>query len=134
MMIDATNAIVGRLAAVTAKAALEGQDVVLVNIEKAVISGDPEHVVAKYKGRRGMQNKANPDHSPKWPRRADYLFKRIVGGMVPKHSARGKAALSKIRAYVSVPEAAKGKAQTFTHTADKLNCRFISLEELCTKL
>ena len=134
MIIDATGAIVGRLATVIAKSALEGQDVVVVNVEKAVISGDPVKTVLKYKGRRGMQNKANPDLSPKWSRRADYLFKRILQGMMPKHSARGKASLQRVRAYMGVPDAYAGKAKPYAFTAAQLTCRYMTLEELCKKI
>ncbi len=134
MIIDATGAILGRLTAQVAKAALEGQNVVIVNSEKIVISGDPVMTVAKYKGRRGMQDKADPEKGPKWPKRPDYLYKRILRGMLPKHSARGKAALSRVKAYLGVPAEYAGKAKPFAFTSAQLTCRYISLQELCAKI
>ena len=49
MIIDATDLIMGRVAALSVKKALLGEDVVIINVEKAVISGTKENVIAKYK-------------------------------------------------------------------------------------
>ncbi|MBU1197674.1 50S ribosomal protein L13 [Candidatus Micrarchaeota archaeon] len=134
MIIDASQAIVGRLAATAAKAALEGEDVIIIHIEKAVLSGDPKAIVERYMKRRRIQNKANPDQSTKWPKREDYLFKRIVRGMLPKHSERGTQALKRVMAYRGAPSEYAGKAKRFKAVSDSLTCRFISLEELCTRI
>lgn len=134
MIIDAQNAIVGRVATVAAKHALQGEDVVVVNSESAVISGDPLKTREKYYKRRQMTQKANPENAAKWPRRPDLLFKRIIRGMLPKHSGRGKAAARRIRVYLGVPKEYEGKAQKFSHTADKLANKYISMAELAARI
>ena len=136
MIVNAENALVGRLSVMVAKKLILGEEVAVVNVEKAVFSGEAAKVVEVYRKRRGMQNKANPEHSAKWPRRPDYLFKRIVGGMLPKKPS-GEAALKRLKAYMGVPaeltEKAKS-AETPKKKAAGLLCDSISLGEMCARL
>lgn len=134
IIYDAEGAIVGRLATVVAKRALQGEEVAIVNAEKAVISGDPLKTREKYYNRRQMTNKANPEQASKWPRRPDLLLKKIISGMLPKHSGRGKAAGERIKAYLGVPKGFEGKAQKFEFTAQGLANKFISLKELTERI
>jgi len=104
-VINGEGLILGRLAAYTAKQLLLGEEVVIVNAEKTMISGKLEATVGKYKSRYEQIDKANPDHSPKWPRRPDMLFKRIVRGMLPwKRKPHGRVALKRLRVYMGVPK------------------------------
>ncbi|HLC48171.1 MAG TPA: 50S ribosomal protein L13 [Candidatus Norongarragalinales archaeon] len=134
IIYDATGAIAGRLAAIVAKMSLQGMEVVIVNAEMAVISGNPLQVRGVFSKRREMTNKANPEEASKWPRRPDLLLKRIITGMLPKHSGRGKAAASRIKAYIGVPKEYEGKAQKFEFTAERLANKFISLKELTERI
>jgi len=134
IVYDATNAIVGRLAAATAKAALQGEETAIVNAGKAVLSGDTDMTISKYYRRRLQQNKGDPDKSPKWPRRPDLMLKRIIRGMLPKKSSRGKQALGRVRAYIGTPKEYEGKAVPFPANASQLRCASISLEDLCRQI
>ncbi|MEM3978430.1 MAG: uL13 family ribosomal protein [Fervidicoccaceae archaeon] len=49
VIVDATSQILGRLASRVAKLLLEGKKVIVVNVEKAVVSGDPVMVIEAYK-------------------------------------------------------------------------------------
>ena len=111
LVFDAKGCVVGRLASYTAKKLLTGEQVVIVNAELAVLSGDPVKIVSKYKDRRGIQQKADPDKSAKWPRRPDFLLKRIVKGMLPPHTPRRAAALKRLRVYMGVPKEFEGKGK-----------------------
>jgi large subunit ribosomal protein L13 len=134
-VFEGKGAVVGRLASHVAKLTLKGESAVVLNVEQAVITGDPVMVVKKYAGRRGITNKADPEHAAKWPKRPDYLFKKIVTGMLPKHSARSKAALSLLRAYVSVPKEYAAHSKIDSKTAHKkIAGRFITLQDLCRQL
>ena len=44
IIVDATNQILGRLSSIVAKKLLEGYKVIIVNAEKAVVSGEPKRV------------------------------------------------------------------------------------------
>ena len=42
MIIDGDGAVAGRLASTAAKTLLKGEDVIIVNAEKAIITGEPK--------------------------------------------------------------------------------------------
>ena len=102
-VIDCDAKILGRLASHVAKLLLKGNKVVLVNAERSAISGHASGIVAEYKRRVELQDKANPEHSPYWSRRPDFLVKRIVRGMLPYKKAKGKEAYGRLRVYVGIP-------------------------------
>jgi len=135
-IIDAEDLILGRLSAHIAKNLLKGEKIVVVNAEKIVISGKMDKIVEKYYGRRQMQDKANPEHSPHWPRRPDLLVKRIIRGMLPFDSPRGKNAFRNLKVYTGIPgefkETSKGAYEDMNKS--KLNTKYITIQELCERL
>ncbi len=133
IVFDADGAVVGRLCTYVAKKALAGEEVAVVNVEKAFLSGDPQRIYYDYKARRDIQQKANPEESTKWPRRPDYLFKRILKGMLPKHKARGADALKRVKAFIGVPKEleAAGKQK---YGVKSVSVKKITLQELCARL
>ena len=100
VVIDADGLVVGRLATGVAKMLLKGDEVVIINAEKAVISGSRDSLVAEFKHRRfvGSQRKG-----PYYPRMPDRILRRAVRGMLPQKSARGRAALHRLGVYMGVP-------------------------------
>jgi large subunit ribosomal protein L13 len=135
-IIDAENAVLGRLSTKIAKMLLAGMDVSVVNAEKAVISGEPSATAEKYKRRRLQKDKANPQHSPSWPRRPDMLVKRIIRGMLPYKYPRGRAAFKRLRVYQGVPpELSLSKALKLeSKPKDELHTRSVTIENLCRLL
>ncbi len=126
LVVDCDSQILGRLASRVAKLLLQGNSVVLVNAEKAAISGHVSDIVANYKQKVEFKDKANPEHSPYWSRRPDFLVKRIVRGMLPWKKAHGREAFRRLRVYVGVPaefgkkefskEQGKNKQETYEST------------------
>lgn len=104
VVLDADRQILGRVASNAAKRLLNGSMVAVVNADKAVLSGDRITLIKKYRTRLNLQEKANPEHSPYWPRRPDMLFKRIVRGMLPYRMPRGKEAYRKLLVFSGVPK------------------------------
>jgi len=109
VVLDADRQILGRIASRAAKELLNGRSVAVVNADGAVVSGDKRMIIERYRTRLNLQDKANPEHSPYWPRRPDMLFKRIVRGMLPYRLPRGKEAYKKLLVFTGVPEGFKGK-------------------------
>ena len=68
MIIDATNLVLGRFSTVAAKKALLGEQVDIINSEKAVIAGDKKVVFAKYKN---IRERGAPLVGPYFPRETD---------------------------------------------------------------
>ncbi len=136
IVYDADGAVVGRLAAVVAHAALAGNEIRVVNAEKAVFSGNTEEITRKYFRRRLQQDKSNPEHSAHWPRRPDLFFKRLVRGMLPWHTARGAAAFKRIIVfYGQGPSELQGaKREKAPKTQEALGRGKVSVSEICAGL
>ena len=101
--IDATNQIAGRLSSKIAKLVLAGKKVVVVNAEKALISGSRTSVINQWKESLELGSKVNPIYGPIHPRRPDNILRRMVRGMVPRKKPKGATAMKRLRVYVGVP-------------------------------
>ncbi len=134
MIVDATNAIAGRLASVVAKKALLGENIVVVNSEKAVISGNKRWIIEKFKERR---LRGHPYKGPFYPSKPDRVLRRMIRGMLPRKTARGRAAFKRVMCYVGVPDEFKDKKSVKIKEADasKLKTiKFIKLGDLCKEI
>lgn len=101
ILINAENLLLGRFATFAAKQALLGEEVRVVNADKAVISGKKAKTVAEAKQRR---NRGTPAKGPFIPRMADRYVRRTIRGMLPHRQAKGAEAYKRILCYVGVPE------------------------------
>jgi large subunit ribosomal protein L13 len=133
IVIDATNLILGRMATVVAKHLLEGGNVTVLNSEKTVISGKRgSHVQdAKEKLKIG-----HPRKGPYFPRQPDRYVKRVVRGMLPRQSAKGKEAYKRLRVFIGVPPEFKDvPLKTISEAnAEKLKCPTITVGELVKEI
>ncbi len=101
---DAEQMVVGRLGTKVAKAALLGENVVIVNAEKAIITGDPRMLIDAWRAKLNIRTSSNPRRGPFHTRRPDKMVRRMLRGMLPWPKPRGKAALKRIKIYIGVPE------------------------------
>lgn len=104
IVIDCTGMVFGRVASFASMNAMKGKNVVLLNTEKIVITGSKDNIIKEFVWRRNLKNKANPEHSPKFPRVPNFLVKRMMRGMFPWKTFRGKLAYKRVMAYIGVPE------------------------------
>ena len=102
-VIDGKNAVLGRLGTVVAQKIMAGEDVVVLNCESIVITGEKEMVFADYKARFD-RGECKSRKGPFYPRRADLLFKRSVRGMIPWTTTSGRNAFRRLHAYVGTPK------------------------------
>jgi large subunit ribosomal protein L13 len=102
-IINGERATLGRLSSYVAKQALRGEEIVVVNCEKVVISGDKKNIQKKFLEKRlkvGSSQKG-PRHS----KNSDKVVKRAIRGMLPDHRmGRGKEALKRIKCYNGIPK------------------------------
>ncbi len=137
LYVDAENQILGRLASIVAKKLLEGYRVIVVNAEKAVVSGERKRVIMGYKLVEEVRTLHNPyRHGLRWPRTPHMLFKRTVRGMLPMEKPRGRSAYKRLKVYIGVPEELRGKEFTRFKEADvsRLAHDYITLAEICRHL
>jgi large subunit ribosomal protein L13 len=134
MIINGEGARLGRLATIAAKTALKGEEVVILNAEKIIITGNPRQIVEKYKARRSVKNKADPEKSPKWPRRPDMLVRRIVRGMLPYDKKTGRLAYKRIKVFMGVPSEFNSKLGEAVKMEMPTNNVYITINELSREL
>lgn len=101
--VDATDQIAGRLSSKVAKLLLSGKKVVVVNSEKALVSGSRPSVMNEWKVKLELSSRVNPINGPIHPRRPDTILQRMVRGMVPRKKPKGAVAMKRLRVYVGVP-------------------------------
>lgn len=132
-VVDGTNMIFGRLASQVAKKLIQGEEVHLINAEKIVIVGNPKQISGRYLEKRGIRHKGTPERSPVWPKIPHMLVKRMVRGMLPMKSSRGKSALSKLRVYTGNPKKMEGSLKMGGASFDGVS-KHITIAELCKSI
>ena len=111
-VFDADGLIMGRLASASAdillKAAREGRDdkVIIVNAERAVVSGRPRSVLNTYHKKYELNHARK---GPFYPRMPDMILKRAVRGMLPyQKKSSGRRALRNLRVEIGCPNHLSG--------------------------
>ena len=131
IIIDGTGAVFGRICSFTAKKALEGNEVIIVNSEKTIMTGNKKDTIAKYSSIRKKGG-----HSQKGPKLSNVphrILKRAIRGMLPDHrKGQGKETLKRIKCYDGMPEEFKEEKMMKVNAPKKL--KFMELKELASKI
>jgi large subunit ribosomal protein L13 len=130
MIINGEGAILGRLASIVAKKILMGEEVIVVNVEKVVVSGDPKKSADYFLEKR---QRGSFDKGPYYPRHPDRIFRRVVRGMVPYKKTRGKTALKKLKVYVGCPADYKN-LERIGKNVEELRSKYTTLGEISRRL
>ena len=132
-IIDAEGLILGRMASHIAKRLLNGEKIIIVNAEKAIISGRRLSIL---KEKHDFLQIGHFRKGPYHPRRPDMIVKRTIRGMLPRKKPRGKDALKKLRVYIGVPKDYEGKEKEKIPEADSRNLRgpHITVSELARNI
>lgn len=102
-IIDGKNAVLGRLASYAAKKALRGEEIVILNCEQVIITGNKKRIKECFETER--RKGGSSQKGPKISRTSDKIVKRVIRGMLPNHrQGRGKEAYKKIKCYVGMPK------------------------------
>ncbi len=128
IVIDAQGMVLGRLASFAAKKALQGKKIIIINSEKAIITGRPKDILSKYLKKtelgRGVQK------GPIILRAPEEIARRAIRGMVGRKKTRGREAFRKIKCYKGMPEDYTKKEIEKIQISKKTPLNFITLEEL----
>lgn len=128
-IIDAEGAVLGRLASVIAKRLLLGEEIIVINAEKAIITGSKERVLERFKEKR---ERGDPIKGPFYPIRPDKVFKRVVRGMLPRKKTKGREALKRLKVYINNPENLEG--ERMGKRIEEIECKFMYLGDVCKHL
>ncbi|MBW6442690.1 50S ribosomal protein L13 [Patescibacteria group bacterium] len=102
IIVDGKDAVLGRIGSYVVKEALKGEDVVILNCDEIIITGNKKDIRENFDKRR--RKIGSGQKGPKHPRRSDLIVKRAIRGMLPDHrSGRGKIAYKKIYCYTHTP-------------------------------
>ena len=106
-VFNADGLIMGRLASTVAelliKAAREDRDdkVIIINSEKAIVSGRPRSVLNTYQAKYKLNH---PRKGPFFPRMPDMIMKRTVRGMLPYQRKNvGRRAIRNLKVEIGCP-------------------------------
>ncbi len=125
-IVDASGATLGRFSSMLAKRLLEGEEIVVVNAEKAIIVGGKKEIESRYTKKRevgGMKRKG-----PFFSRMPDKILKRTVRGMLPYQQPKGRKAYKNLKTYISVPE--EFEKEKFEKVASGNPSSYMTLKEL----
>ena len=102
-IIDGQNAVLGRLASYAAKESLKGEEIVVLNCEQIIITGNKKNIEKEFEEKRSRVGSSQK--GPKHPKTSEKIVKRVIRGMLPDHrKGRGRVAFKKIKCYVGVPK------------------------------
>ncbi len=104
MIVNAEGLILGRMCSKVAKRLLNGEEVIIINAEKAVLSGKRKSKIAE--AHKFLEVGA-PERGPFHYRRPDRIMLKTVRGMLPIKQPKGKNALAKLRVFMGVPKELK---------------------------
>jgi len=143
MIIDANGIVLGRLASFAAKKALLGEDVVVVNAEKALVSGGAGDIYKRHRKKLDIKNKGNRLAGPFHQKRPDKFVRRVIRGMLPYKRERGRDAFKRVMVYVGVPagelarrhgvNAADAKYESVGHLKKHVES-YLTVNEVCTMM
>ena len=126
-VINAQGAVLGRLGTTVAKRLLNGEDIAVINTEKAIIVGKKPEIKSRYKQK---QDVGTYRKGPFFPRMPDRLVKRTIRGMIPYQTPHGRAAFKRLKCYIGIPNEFQGKQAESIENAQKKPAEFMTVEEL----
>ena len=132
-IVDANGLVLGRMASAIAKRLLQGERIIIVNAEKAVISGKRLSIVREAKA---FLEVGHPRKGPYHSRRPDQVLRQTVRGMLPRRKPKGQEAYRRLQVFIGIPEEFKGKEMLTIPEAqaEKLRCPYMTLGELAKEI
>jgi len=132
-VVNGEGLILGRMCSKIAKRLLNGEQIIVVNAEKIIISGKKKSKVAEAKE---FLEVGAPERGPFHSRRPDRIVKKTVRGMVPWKQPKGKNAYKRLKVYMGVPNEFKDQTmETDKYAlASKLKGPHFTLGELAIEI
>jgi large subunit ribosomal protein L13 len=125
--------VLGRMATLIAKELLLGEQVVVINSEKVCISGDKSNAVKENLAK--MARRGYPLKSAKISRLPDRYVRRVIRGMLPWKTSRGREAFKRLMCYTGMPEEFKEvqpvKIDLKSSVKKLPTLKYITVEKLC---
>lgn len=132
-LINADGLILGRMASMVAKRLLNGEEIVIVNAERAVLSGKRR---SKVKEAKTFLEVGAPERGPFHYRKPDRIVRKTVRGMLPIRKPKGHQAYKRLKVFIGTPRELKDqKTETFANAqANKLTCPYFTVGEYAKEI
>jgi len=102
-IVNGDGVVLGRLASYAAKESLKGENLIIVNCEKVLISGNKKSIKKEFDIKRARVG--DSQKGPKHSKVSEKIVKRTIRGMLPEHRwGRGRIAFKKIKCYNKIPK------------------------------
>ena len=103
IIIDGRNHLLGRLASIVAKELLNGQKVCVVRCEAILKSGSLFRSKLKRQEKMHKRCNTNPRRTATHWKAPSRIFWKVTRGMVPHKTARGAAAMGRLKVFEGMP-------------------------------
>jgi large subunit ribosomal protein L13 len=132
-MVNAEGLIVGRMCSKVAKRLLNGEEVIILNAEKAVFSGKRKAKILE--GHIFLEVGA-PERGPFHYRRPDKYLRKVVRGMLPYKQPKGKSAYKHLKVFMGIPKELNGQAMITFEEASSADLKgpHLTLGELAKEI
>lgn len=132
-IINADGLILGRMGTYVAKRLLRGEEIVIVNAEKAILSGKKRSKLNDAKEFLGV---GAPGRGPFHYRRPDKIVRKSMRGMLPIRRPKGIQAYKRLKVYMGVPDAFKNANMETLEPAQakKLTCTYFTIAEFAKEI
>lgn len=128
VVLDASSSVLGRFSTQVAKRLMNGEEVFVVNAERAIITGKKDMILKEYKKMREIGSHRK---GPFFPRMPDRILKRTIRGMIPYQKPRGREALKRLRVYMGVPKHLENeKLEIIEEAVEKKTCPHAELGDI----
>jgi large subunit ribosomal protein L13 len=133
VIVNAEGLVLGRMCSKIAKRLINGEQVIIVNVEKIVISGKKKSKVAEAKQ---FLEVGAPERGPFHSRRPDRIVRKTVRGMLPWPQPKGKNAYKRLRVFMGVPTELKDQKMETVEQAAASNLKgpHFTLAELAKEI
>lgn len=111
-VIDAKGMVAGRIATQIAKELIRGEKVIVLNAEEAIVVGNTQSIMEKYKRRVDAAVKSNPHYGPKYSRVPSRMFKKMVRNMLPTTKRAKERIVKNLKVYNATPKELRSEKVT----------------------
>ena len=130
IVFDAEGIVLGRVGSLAAKESLKGNEVAIVNCDKAIVSGSKKDIMQKALRFRRMGGSGLK--GPRFVAVPNRYFKRKIRGMFPWQAPRGRQLWKDLRCYSSVPK--ELEKEKLVKLEKKKMQNYMTVKEICSLL
>jgi len=130
MIIDAENHVLGRLATQVVAELKEGNEVDIVNADRAIVKGNPDSTIEKYRTR---YERGDRDHGPQYPKAPERIVRRAVRGMLPSNS-EGREMLGRLNVHTGNPDSVDAEIIEDAREDELRGANYMTMQQISDNL